>query len=76
MMPEKLTCEECGRKSKARGYGRVEYAWPTIGNRRGNVEITMIRVTIDCPHCGIRTQDHYPPGRESRSFTSTPGRNR
>jgi hypothetical protein len=74
MMPKTLQCEECGHIAKVRGYGRVEYAWPQSGQAPGNLEITMIRMTIDCPECGIRTQDHYPRGTRSdrRSRVAAP----
>ena len=62
MMPKTLICDECGRTAKVRGYGRLEYAWPPGDHSNATLEFLMIRLTIDCPRCGIRPQDHYPDG--------------
>lgn len=60
VLPKTLICEECGLSAKVRGYGRVEYDWPQTGRSVADVDVIMIRLTIDCPDCGIRTQDHHP----------------
>jgi hypothetical protein len=66
-MPKTVICEECGWTAKVRGYGRVEYAWPENDQCERTLEIIMIRLTIDCPRCGIRTQDYHPAGAGSLS---------
>jgi hypothetical protein len=63
MVPETVYCEECGQISGVRGYGRVEYDWPKTSSD-GPVAaipvISSIRLTIDCPCCGVKTQDFWP----------------
>jgi len=66
MLPEAVICEECGRVAAVRGSGRVEYDWPkaaTNGQAPASPTITSIRLTLDCPQCGVKLQDFYPSGR-------------
>lgn len=79
MLPKYVTCDECHQEAKVRGYGRVEYDWPD-SNRLDSGQsdagdsadtsatatptIRSIRLAVDCPHCGVRVQDHYPNGRQ------------
>lgn len=43
-----------------RGYGRVEYDWgPAVGASTA-VQIKSIRLTTDCPTCGVMVQEHRP----------------
>jgi hypothetical protein len=46
-----------------RGYGRVEYRWPettNAGHEPTTPTIDCIRLTIDCPRCGVKTQEFFP----------------
>jgi hypothetical protein len=60
MVPKAIACEDCGRIATVRGYGRVEYEWPKTSNT-GQVAaiptINSIRLTVDCPVCGVKMQD-------------------
>jgi hypothetical protein len=58
-------CEECGKTAVVRGYGRVEFDWDNSGSPSATPHIRAIRLTIDCPICGVRAQDHYPNGRSA-----------
>jgi hypothetical protein len=76
MLPQWVSCEECGEKSVVRGYGRVEFDWGTSsedgpGGRHTTPHLRSIRLTIDCPHCGVNVQDYYPDGRPT-SRAGTP----
>jgi hypothetical protein len=68
VLPETLECEDCGRAARVRGYGRIEYGWPKDGqfpassDRLAMLDLIMVRLTIDCPRCGVRVQDYYPGG--------------
>ena len=61
MLPQWVICEECGEKSVVRGYGRVEFDWANPGGPPPHLR--SVRLTIDCPHCGVNGQDHYPDGQ-------------
>jgi hypothetical protein len=63
MIPETVYCEDCGQIAGVRGYGRVEYEWPKTardGQVAANPVISSIRLTVDCPCCGVKSQDHCP----------------
>jgi hypothetical protein len=67
MLPRTVFCEECGEKANVRGYGRVEYDWREDGHVASTVQIKAVRLTIDCPICGVRVQEHRPNSRAQRS---------
>ena len=63
MLPETVICEDCGRNARVRACGRIEYDWPNpaIGGQVATMPtINSARLTIDCPHCGVKTQDFRP----------------
>jgi hypothetical protein len=60
MFPHAVRCEECGRRAAVRGYGRLEYVWGDPHHNVSSVQIKSVRLTVDCPHCGVHTQDHHP----------------
>jgi hypothetical protein len=63
MFPRNVTCEDCGKLAFVRGYGRIEYDWPentTPGHETSIPTINCVRLTIDCPHCGVKVQEFYP----------------
>jgi hypothetical protein len=64
MLPRSVICEECGEKSIVRGYGRVEYDWDQAGHVATMLRIKVARLTIDCPTCGVRVQEHRPVGHD------------
>jgi transcription elongation factor Elf1 len=64
MLPRSVTCEECGEKAIVRGYGRVEYDWDQTGHVATTLKIKVVRLTIDCPRCGVRVQEHRPVGHD------------
>jgi hypothetical protein len=37
----------------------VEYDWKESGQTGTTLEIKVARLTIDCPNCGVRAQDHW-----------------
>jgi hypothetical protein len=61
MLPRTVRCDECGETAFVRAYGRVEYDWspdePGHGQIATKPRIKLIRLTIDCPRCGVTTQD-------------------
>jgi hypothetical protein len=63
MLPRTVACDDCGKKALVRAYGRVEYDWEQDGPD-GQIAtqpvISSVRLTIDCPHCGVKTQDFHP----------------
>jgi hypothetical protein len=76
MVPETVYCEECGQIASVRGYGRVEYEWPKTSSD-GLVAaipvISSIRLTVDCPCCGVKSQDFLPNDpRRSNAARRTP----
>ena len=60
MLPQTIACEECGAMAKVRGYGRMEYEWEEYHQVPTTLHIKAIRLTIDCPHCGVYVQDFHP----------------
>ena len=64
-LPNTVICDECGAEAQVRSYGRVEYDWP-IDRFDGQVattpSITWARLTVDCPHCGVKPQDAHIGG--------------
>jgi hypothetical protein len=64
MFPRIVSCEECGQRAAVRGYGRVEYDWGQADNAATTLNIKCVRLTIDCPRCGVRVQEHHPAGQE------------
>lgn len=63
MLPETVICEDCGRNARVRACGRIEYDWPNpaIGGQVATMPtINSARLTIDCPRCGVKTQDFRP----------------
>jgi hypothetical protein len=60
MLPQSVSCDECGESAIVRGYGRVEYDWEPDGRVATKPKIKIIRLTIDCPTCGVRVQEHRP----------------
>ena len=60
MLPHIVSCEKCGESATVRGYGRVEYGWDQTGHVATTLQIKMVRLTIDCPRCGVRVQEHRP----------------
>jgi hypothetical protein len=63
MLPQSVSCDECGEKANVRGYGRIEYDWDDTDDPVATPQLRTIRLTVDCPHCGLRAQDYYPAGR-------------
>ena len=72
MLPQWVSCEECGEKSLVRGYGRVEFDWENVGSPDATPHLRSIRLTIDCPHCGVNVQDYYPDGRPAAPAGAPP----
>jgi hypothetical protein len=62
MLPKTVHCEQCDQKAKVCGYGRVEYDWPESDDPAATPEIRCVRLIVDCPHCGLFDQDHFPNG--------------
>jgi hypothetical protein len=60
MLPHVVSCEECGESATVRGYGRVEYKWDQTSHVATTLHIKMVRLTIDCPRCRVRVQEHHP----------------
>src|SRR5690349_2016543 len=63
MLPRSVNCHDCGEIASVRGYGRIEYDWPETtpqGPETATPIITYVRLTIDCPRCGVKPQDFYP----------------
>jgi hypothetical protein len=38
----------------------VEYDWEEGSHSATTLKIKAVRLTIDCPNCGVRVQDHRP----------------
>ena len=65
MVPLDVICEDCGQIAMVRGYGRVEYDWPKTtnpGSEATTPTINYVRLAIDCPCCGVKSQDFRPDG--------------
>jgi hypothetical protein len=60
MIPEVIECEECGVYSVVRGYGRMTFTWEKYFDGSILPELQTIRLTIDCPRCGVRAQEYAP----------------
>jgi DNA-directed RNA polymerase subunit RPC12/RpoP len=64
MLPRTIACEDCGEKAFVRAYGRIEYDWGPACAEDDQVAtqplIKCVRLTIDCPHCGVKTQEFHP----------------
>ncbi len=60
MLPRTVTCDECGHRAAVRGYGRVEHVWGPNHRVSTVLKIKVVRLTIDCPRCGVITQEHRP----------------
>jgi hypothetical protein len=57
MVPKTVLCDECGQAALVRSYGRIEYDWPKTtadGQVATMPTINSIRVTVDCPLCGVK----------------------
>ena len=65
MFPRSVECEDCGQMAVVRGYGRIEYDWPetTMAGQEAIIPaIICVRLTVDCPHCGVKSQEFFPNG--------------
>ena len=71
MLPQSVTCEECGKNAYVRGYGRVVYDWDAADDA---LTLRSVRLTIECPACGLRVQDHLPPGQPAAASPARPSR--
>jgi len=60
MLPRSIVCEECGEIAVVRGYGRIEYAWDRAADGSTILEIRSVRLTVDCPACGVGVQEFVP----------------
>jgi hypothetical protein len=63
MFPRIVNCEDCGQVASVRGYGRIQYDWPETTNSGHEATIPTIkcvRLTIDCPRCGVTSQEYFP----------------
>jgi hypothetical protein len=59
-LPKAVICDECGAEARVRACGRVEYDWPKTpvdGQLATIPTIRWARLTVDCPHCGVKSQD-------------------
>ena len=79
MLPESVQCEDCRKTAKVRGYGRLEYRLNHDDHSSTVVELETIRLTIDCPICGVKAQDYAPACgliQERRKHAERPRRRR
>jgi len=63
MFPRSVKCDDCGQIATVRGYGRIEYRWPettNTGPEPTTPTIDCVRLTIDCPRCGVKSQEFFP----------------
>jgi hypothetical protein len=79
MFPRNVKCQDCGQIAWVRGYGRIEYDWPettNTGHESTIPTINCVRLTIDCPHCGVKPQEFFPHGYSAgaRHWASVAGR--
>jgi hypothetical protein len=71
MLPREVACEDCSERAYVRAYGRIEFdSWHDVADlNSGQIatvpRIKAVRLTIDCPRCGVRTQTYQPPADES-----------
>ena len=64
MLSRIVSCEECGERAIVRGFGRVKYDWDQTGHAATTLRIKVVRLTIDCPRCGVRVQEHRTAGQD------------
>lgn len=69
MLPRVVQCEECREIAVVRGYGRVEYAWDRAEDGTTILEIRSVRLTVDCPACGVCVQDYVPRCELAEEFS-------
>jgi hypothetical protein len=77
MVPNNVCCDDCGQQARVRAYGRIEYDWPktpTDGPVATMPTISCIRLTIDCPICGVKTQDFRPTNSDTLPADTKPPR--
>ena len=79
MLPRSVICEDCGQIATVRGYGRIEYDWPETtkaGSKPSTPTINCIRLTVDCPRCGVKSQEFFPTesSQAAESFTAAAAR--
>jgi hypothetical protein len=74
MLPEAITCEECGGAAKVRGYGRLTFSWETFSHQSQKPVLKTIRLTIDCPECGVRAQEYAPAAGRCVVESMSPGK--
>src|SRR3954462_11203251 len=70
-LPQAVSCDDCGRTARVRACGRIEYEWPkttTAAQTATMPTLSSARLTIDCPNCGVKTQDFFPSGTSSDDF--------
>jgi endogenous inhibitor of DNA gyrase (YacG/DUF329 family) len=60
MLPRTIACAECGERAVVRGYGRVQFEWEPCDQGPRQLDIKAIRLTTDCPKCGVSVQDYHP----------------
>jgi DNA-directed RNA polymerase subunit RPC12/RpoP len=60
VIPKNIQCEDCGRQTKVRGYGRIVYDWTDDRHEPATLNVKMVHLTVDCPRCGVRIQQYYP----------------
>ncbi len=68
MVPKAICCDDCGETAVVRSSGRIEYDWPnttTVGSIATIPTISSIRLTIDCPNCGVKQQEFHPNNAQS-----------
>lgn len=74
MFPRSVKCEDCGQIAVVRGYGRVEYRWPKATKTAPETTtptIDCVRLTIDCPRCGVKSQEFFPDESPPVGWRST-----
>ena len=69
MLPQSIACDECGKLAYVRGYGRIVYDWDAADDV---LKLRSARLTIECPSCGLRVQDHFLPGQPAASSPGHP----
>jgi transcription elongation factor Elf1 len=67
MLPKSVSCDQCNEQATVRSYGRIEFDWPAADDPTATPKIRSVRLTVDCPHCGLRDQDHNPLGQPADS---------
>jgi hypothetical protein len=80
VLPRTVICQDCGQIASVRGYGRIEYDWPKTtasGPKTTTPTLTCVRLTVDCPLCGVKSQEFFPEESSSaapQTTTSATGR--